>query len=82
MRSDIMSVFSFEIKILPLHCLQTIQVQMCLLRRIGPGMESLSVYVQLIDYLVDICQRRLRSASTKAWNHMMHGYEPELFANW
>jgi hypothetical protein len=50
------------------------------LKRNRPTKENLPQYLELLDYLTSIVEKKFYEAGVKVWTHILKSYPPELFA--
>ena len=56
------------------------QVRVKQIKRTGPKPENLSKYIELLDYLIALSEKKFYDAGVKVWDHMLKEYPPDMMA--
>ncbi len=56
------------------------QVRVKQIKRISPKPENLPQYIELMDYLIGVSEKKFYEAGVKVWTHMLKEFTPEMLA--
>jgi hypothetical protein len=49
-------------------------------KRVKPTKEDITRYLQVIDYLIGLTEKKVYAEGSKVWNHIQSKYKPEMLA--